>query len=209
MWFNYIIFTNKPSMSNHYWPWGSKSWLSALLGRSRKNVPKKHSPRSFSVDLIVGLDSSLFPCCWSSVGYAHVARAPSYQRASCAHPKKRVEYECLKGRNFDKGVRGQKNNESWWLKSPFQNSVSIWNFLQKFQNASIIFPARWLDQFCFVFCNSLQGIVELFKYTPSTKKTEEEPKVLASHRDAFHVHFRTFLFRKRRQVCNKIPRNWI
>lgn len=90
MWFNYIIFTNKSSMSNHYWPWGSKSWPSALLGRSRKNVQKKkkkHRPRSFSVDLIVGLDSSPFPCCWSSVGCAHVARAPSYQRASFAHQK--------------------------------------------------------------------------------------------------------------------------
>ena len=209
MWFNYIIFTNKPSMSNHYWPWGSKSWLSALLGRSRKNVPKKHSPRSFSVDLIVGLDSSLFPCCWSSVGYAHVARAPSYQRASCAHPKKRVEYECLKGRNFDKGVRGQKTMKVGDWSPPFKIVYQFGTFYKNSKMLPSYFQHDDLINFVLYFCNSLQGIVELFKYTPSTKKTEEEPKVLASHRDAFHVHFRTFLFRKRRQVCNKIPRNWI
>lgn len=150
-------------MSNHYyWPWGSKSWLSALLGRSRKNVPKKHRPRSFSVDLIVGLDSSLFPCCWSCVGCAHVARAPSYQRASCAHPKKRVEYECLKGRNFDNGVRGQKTMKVGDWIPPFKIVyISIWNFYISCQqktgfgkrfsdfhkNTNKMLPARWLDQF--------------------------------------------------------------
>lgn len=144
MWFNHIIATNKPSMSNHYWPWGSKSWLSALLGRSRKNLPKKHRPRSFSVDLIVGLDSSLFPCCWSSVGCAHVARAPSYQRASCAHPKKRVEYECLKGRNFDKGVRGQKTMKVGDWSPPFKIVYQFGTFTylankkQVLANASVI-----------------------------------------------------------------------
>ena len=104
MWFNYIIFTNKSSMSNHYWPWGRKSWPSALLGRSRKNVrkKKKKTPSSeflcrpnrwawqFSLSLLL-----IF--CWLRTR----CKSSFLSKGFLCTPKKRVEYECLKGRNFD------------------------------------------------------------------------------------------------------------
>ncbi len=142
---------------------------SAPLGRSRRFSVQKKTPSSeilcrfncrawqFSLSLLL-----IF--CWLRTR----CKNSFLLKGFLCTPKSRGSIWVSQRKKLWLWGKGSKHNESWWLKSPFENSVSIWNFYISCKNKGFgkhfsdftklqkKLPGRWPQQKSG--CNSSQFI---------------------------------------------------